>query len=392
MDTIPIWTASDPLNVRDVSSETPTSVVVRDATEADSESLRRLVRTATVDRGVRWTIDRESDFFTPFRPEAGGWRVVIAEEEDGGTAVGWISVVTRDAYVDGRVQRTCYVSNLLVRPERRGQGIGDRLCGHALEICRSAGGNDVPILLAIRRGNPHMRHRIVGLRGLPGLRPFAEMSIHSIGTRRLRRMVSSPRLEISAATPADVEDMAAFSQKVFRARQFAPAFNAQSLAGWIADAPGLTLADYLVARDNGTVVGWLGVWDEAVIRRVRVAGYSRRAALRYALRDALAPITQAPRAPRVGDVVGCAVAVHVCVDAQRPEVLRAILVHAAHGLERRGCAWLRIALDSRDPLASALDGLPANVSLFGAHVATPADAHRGPRLDDRPVHFEAALA
>ena len=92
------------------------SFVVRDATDADSASLLRPVRTSVVERGVRWTIDRESDFFARFRSEAGGWWVVIAEEEDTGTPVGCVSVALRKAYIDGRVEPTCYVINLLVRP------------------------------------------------------------------------------------------------------------------------------------------------------------------------------------------------------------------------------------------------------------------------------------
>lgn len=370
----------------------PSPFVVRVATEADSASLLGLMNMSTVERGVRWIIDRESDFFTPFRAEAGGWWVVIAEEKHTRTSVGCISVAVRDAYVDGRVRRTCYSSNLLVRAEFRGRGIGDQLCERALEICRSAGGDDVPILLAIRRGNPHMLRRIPGARGLPGLRPFAEMGIHSIRTHGLHRKAGLSKLEIRAATPEDLDEMAGLSQEVFAARQFAPGFDAKSLEDWIAGAPGLTISDHLVAREDGTLVGWLGVWDEAVIRRVRVAGYSRATALRFALRDALTPITRAPRAPRVGDVVGCAVVVHVCVPAQRPGVLQDILLHAAGTLQPRGCSWLRIALDPSDPLVCALDGLHAHVSRFGAHVATPADAYHGPPLDNRPVHFEAALA
>ena len=58
------------------------SFVVRDATDADSASLLRLVCTSAVERGVRWTIDRESDFFAPFRAEAGG--VVGRDRRRGG--------------------------------------------------------------------------------------------------------------------------------------------------------------------------------------------------------------------------------------------------------------------------------------------------------------------
>ena len=368
------------------------SFVVRDATDADSASLLRLVRTSAVERGVRWTIDRESDFFAPFRAEAGGWWVVIAEEEDTGTPVGCVSVALRKAYMDGRVEPTCYVSNLLVRPEWRGRGIGDELCWRAVELCRRAAGDHAPILLAIRERNPHMRRRIPGPRGLPGLRPFAQVAIHSIRTHALGSIAGPRRVEIHPASSDDLEEMVALSRLVFAERQFAPAFDPGSLARWIAGAPGLTLSDHLVAREDDAVVGWLGLWDEGVIRRVRVASYSRPAALRKALHDSLARITGAPRFPRVGDLVGCAVVVHACVPVHRPDVLRAILLHAAGSLQPRACAWLRIALDPRDRLAGALAGLRTHVSSFGAHVTTPTGAYAGPLLNDRPLHFEAALA
>ena len=186
--------------------------------------------------------------------------------------------------------------------------------------------------------------------------------------------------------------MAALSRRVLADRQFAPAFDLGSLARWIEGAPGLALSDHLIARQDDAVVGWLGLWDEGILRRLRVAGYSRTAALRYALHDALAPITGAPSIPRVGDVVGTAVVVNPCVHSDRPDVLRAILLHAARSPQLRGCAWLRLALDPRDPLVYGLAGLRTRVSSFCAHVATPSGAYEGPPLDNRPLHFEAALA
>ena len=317
---------------------------------------------------------------------------MIAEEEDTGTPVGCVSVALRKAYMNGRVEPTCYVSHLLVRPEWRGRGIGDELCWRAAELCRRAAGDHAPVLLAIRERNPHMRRRIPGPRGLPGLRPFAQVAIHSIRTHALGSIAGLRRVEIHPASSDDLEEMVALSRLVFAERQFAPAFDPGSLARWIAGAPGLTLSDHLVAREDDAVVGWLGLWDEGVIRRVRVASYSRPAALRKALHDSLARITGAPRFPRVGDLVGCADVVHACVPVHRPDVLRAILLHAAGSLQPRACAWLRIALDPRDRLAGALAGLRTHVSSFGAHVATPTGAYAGPLLSDRPVHFEAALA
>jgi hypothetical protein len=135
----------------------------------------------------------------------------------------------------------------------------------------------------------------------------------------------------------------------------------------------------------------MGLWDELAVRVVRVAGYSRRAAVRRVVCDAYGRLVGAPRRPRVGERVGSVRVVHVSVPASRPDVLRALIVEGARRCERE-CRWLKIALDERDPLARALDGLDTRVTALDALVTTPSGDYRGPPLDDRPLHFEAALA
>ncbi|HSH76836.1 MAG TPA: GNAT family N-acetyltransferase [Longimicrobiales bacterium] len=365
---------------------------MRAATDADGPALLELVGGSESGNGVRWRIERTADFFALFRGEGGRWKVLVAEEAGTGSLVGCLTVVAREAYVHDRTRRTCYVSNFLVRSDRRGRGIGDALCRHAAEFCREVVGDDGLVLLVVRRGNQQMGRRAVGPRGLPPLRPFATLAVHSISTQRVRESSALPHRGIRAANDADVEEMAELAERVYRRRQFAPTVDVERMRQWIAAAPGITPADCLVAREGGAVVGWLAVWDESAVRRVRVAGYSRIAAARYALRDRLRFLTQAPPSPRVGEVVGCSYAVRVCVPSTRPDVLELLLVRASKRLAEAGCAWLKIALDERDDLAAALPRLTTRKVALDALVATPTGAYSGPGLADRPLHFEVALA
>jgi ribosomal protein S18 acetylase RimI-like enzyme len=352
--------------------------------------LRKLVSGSAAAEGIRWSIAPGPDFFAALRAEAEGWTVALAEDADG-RVLGFVSVAVRTVSLLGRPHRTCYVTNLMVRPEHRGRGIGDALCWRATELCRRAGGDAVPVLMAIRTRNRHMRRRVLGARGLPGLARFARVGIHSLPVHRAAAVARDEGLDVRSATAADLEDMAAIWDDVTARRQFAPGFDAARLARWIEGAPGLALTDHLIARSSGRIMGWMGLWDEAAVREVRVAGYSRTAALRRCVQDVRARVVGAPRPPRVGERVGSARAVHTCVPAGRPDVLRALL---AEGARRRApdCRWLKIALDVRDPLARALDGLGTRVAAFDAHVTTPMGGYHGLPLDDRPLHFEAALA
>lgn len=369
------------------------SLAVREASRADNGILLSLTKSSVVGRGVRWTIERAPDYFTPLRAEPGGWWVVLAEDTAVKKCVGCISVAVREAYVEGCARPTAYLSSFLVRPGYRGRGVGDALCRRVAELCRGVVGGDGVGLGVVREGNPYMRGRLAGPRGLPGMRLFGQVRIHSIPTRRLRNTRRRrDAVEVATAMPAHIDEMAALAGRVFPERQFGPAFDSDSLARWISGAPGLDLSDHLLAWENGALVGWLGLWDERVIHRARVAGYSRAVSLRNRIHDALIPVSGARPFPKVGEVVGCAAVVHVCVPQQRPDVLRSLLADAGRRLHGRGCPWLKIALDPRDPLTRALTLPHIHVWSFGAYVTTPDGAYAGAPLHHRPLHFEAALA
>jgi ribosomal protein S18 acetylase RimI-like enzyme len=369
---------------------------VREAEDADSGDLIELFAEPTggrvARRGVRWSIEHSADFFAALRADSGGWRSLIACDSETGRGIGCMSVATRRSYVGGRVRTTSYITHLHVRPEWRGRGVADGLCWRAHDLIRRSGGDDTPTLFLVHERNRSMSARVSGPRGLPDFRPIGRITIHSIPTRRLRSLAAPRRAQVAPATASDLPEMAALAAEVFAERDFAPALEVEALDRWIEGAPGLGLSDFLVAREAGRVVGWLGLWDDARLRVARVAGYTPTGRLRYALRDALSPLTGWRRAPRVGDPVGGAAAVRVCVPPARPDVLRALLRYRAGSLYESGRVRLKIALDPRDPLERGLSGCRARATPLLAYVTTPAGAAAAPALDGRPLHCEAALA
>jgi hypothetical protein len=186
--------------------------------------------------------------------------------------------------------------------------------------------------------------------------------------------------------------MADLWRRVAPSRQFAPVFDAESLAAWIDAAPGLEITDYRVARDRrGRIVGFLGWWDQTSFKQLQVTRYSGRLRVVKALVNAIACATGGVRLPAVRGTLPCRTAIHVCVPSELPSVLRALVRRSHHELRSARYALATIGLDVRDPLRTALDGLFAQPTDVNAYVCTPGGEYTGASLEERPLHYEIAL-
>lgn len=202
-------------------------------------------------------------------------------------------------------------------------------------------------------------------------------------------------MESIDTTPAqwsDVAQMCELWDRVGPQRQLAPVLDESSLAAWIRQAPGLDISSYRLARSrHGELLGFVAAWDQRSFKQLTVVGYSRRmAAVRKAF-NLLAPVLGAEPMPAPGQPLRCATMLHVCVPADRPEVLRALLIDAHNDLRHSDCSFVNIGLDVTDPLSSALGGLFAQPTDVNAYVLAQRSGLAPEPLDGRPLHYEIAL-
>ncbi|HEX6739007.1 MAG TPA: hypothetical protein VF310_12080, partial [Vicinamibacteria bacterium] len=176
------------------------------------------------------------------------------------------------------------------------------------------------------------------------------------------------------------------------ARQFAPLVDAEGLRRWTRSAPGLALSDYFLARGaDGRLRGFLALWDQRAFKQLRVTSYSRRLGAARLAVNAAARLLGAARLPPVGEALRARTAVHVCVPADEPATLHALLREGHRRRRAAGDAFFTIGLDVRDPLCAALRGFWAQPTDVHAYATTARGAYAGPALDDRPLHHEIAL-
>jgi hypothetical protein len=72
-------------------------------------------------------------------------------------------------------------------------------------------------------------------------------------------------------------------------------------------------------------------------------------------------------------------------------VLRALVLAAYDHMRGEERVFVSVALDTRERIAAALDGLLAAPTDIHAYVTMPSGEWAGAALDDRPLHFETAL-
>ena len=369
-------------------------VRVRAAVPADNAALVDLALACPMEGDVGLCVSRAPDLFALNRLEGESSSSAVAEDCETGDVVGCAAVAGRGVWLHGAPANVTYAYDLKVHPAHRGGPAADALSRWVRDECERRGGPDVPVFLTILAGNEPMERRATGrVAGVPRFARFATVRSHSItllGRRRLRE--SRTGLRVTRARAGDAEEMAALWARVASARQLAPVLDADSLLRFAAAAPGLGVESYRVARRrDGRIAGFGALWDQSSFKQLRVTRYSPRlAAVRLAF-NAVAPLLGSSPLPPAGGALRQATAFNVCVPADQPDVLAALVRDAHDELRAEGHSLLTIGLDLRDPLAAALDGLFAQPTDVHAYACTATGDYAGPPLDASMLHYEIAL-
>ena len=145
----------------------------------------------------------------------------------------------------------------------------------------------------------------------------------------------------------------------------------------------------MARRPDGSLAGFLGLWDQSSFKRLRVTGYSRRLGAVRAVFNTLGPLAGATKLPAPGGALRNLTAVHVCVPPDDPAVFRTLVLDAYNAGRGRDYSFLNVGLDVTDPLTAGLKGLLAQPTDVWVCVVTLGGDP--PALDGRPVYHELAL-
>ena len=336
----------------------------------DDAALRARMAQDAMEGAISVSFRREPSYFAACRLQGEKTQVVKCVERESGEIIGMGSRSTAPAYVDGVERRIGYLSDLRLARERR----SGTLLARGYRYFRQLHAAD-PVALyttVIYEGNQAATQALVGGRaGLPLYRDWGRLLTPALHLDLPVRQAKLPGVELERGSDGTLPEIAAFLNRWWREKQFAPVFRAEDVGrGRYA---GLAARDFFLARRNGRIVASLAAWDQSALRQTHVERYTAALRLLRPAYNVLAKLTPLKPLPATGERIPYVYL--ACIAAEQNDVaLFRLLLRAALEELRHGAWHYAIAgLHESDPLAAALGELRAIAAAGRLYVVHFAD-------------------
>ncbi len=359
------------------------------ATEKDDADLRRLLASSAMPGRITVTFEREPNYFLGCGTMGRFWQVLIARHQPSGELAGVICRGTRPHFINGQAQELGYIGQLRVAEQYQGRWVLSRGLPKLREL--HADGRVAAYFAAISDENVTARGVLVdhSRRYFPTLRELARIHTLGIILRKPKPKLSSP-YEISRVTLEQLREIVVFLRREGAAKQFFPAYTKSDFV----DSPttrDFRLADFIVARRGGEIVGIIGLWNQSGYKQSVVQVYNGSLRWLKPFYNFGARLVGMQPLPAPGEHINSAYASFICVANNDPDTFRAVLREVYNLAAERRYAYLMLGLTERDPLlpvAREYAHIAYHSSLYTVCWDDARDFHD--RLDERVPYIEIA--
>jgi len=229
---------------------------IRPASDADDSRIKDLTRNCEQEGMITFIINRTPRFNTLQRLlDPGAWHLVA---ESDGLVVGQVGVVHFPARVFDKTCKVGYMLDLKVDRAYRSGLTAYRLLKTAEDHVMQS---DADMVIAnFLQNNKRSLVFTSGRVGLP--------SAHHLGTNRIfniipiRRMRLNNRYTIGKPAEGDIPALLDLYEKYGSGFDIAPLITEERFRNYLDNISGLSLDNFLVARENGRIMAVTALWDE----------------------------------------------------------------------------------------------------------------------------------
>jgi hypothetical protein len=358
------------------------------ATSSDDAGIRSLLRRESIPGLIRFTFEREPDFWLGCKVTGEDCRVLVARDPCSRETVGMACRSTRNVFVNGTARRLGYLGQLRIDSRFRGQWLVARGFSK-LKLLHEA--DPLPAYLAsIVEGNREAMGVLVQRRrrGFPAFHAVADFRTVAILIGRTKPAYRGD-VTISAVRPNELASFVAFLNLHGPLRNFSPYWVVEDIT-CLSDF-GLNVEDLRVARRAGQMVGVAGLWDQSRYKQTVVQDYSGWLKLAAPLYNKSAKWIGRSKLPSPGERLHCAFASPFCIANNDLHVCNALLRDLYNLAKDRGLFSLLVGFDCKDPLLAAKRSYrhilyPSRIYL--AEWPDGVSIHE--QLDNRPIYVDIA--
>ncbi|MCP5162820.1 MAG: hypothetical protein H6999_03855 [Hahellaceae bacterium] len=249
---------------------------MRLATADDNARLCSLFREVDMSAALCLAEERDPDFFALQRAQGGQSYTCLLEPAEGGEAFGCASIMARDAWIDGNVQRIGYASDLRIESAHRNGRIFPEVIEHFMKFMQRREGIDLmysAVLSSNQRGRNALLNRGAQRQGQPMaqvMTPYHMTSIQFTGK------VAAPTVAVEQATQEHLPELVALLAAEQKKRLFGEVVTQEWLQKRFNDWPDFSIENfYFVRNAQGKMVACTALWDSSPhVRRERVLQYN----------------------------------------------------------------------------------------------------------------------
>lgn len=274
---------------------------VRPATMQDDEQLVNMIAKTMPCAGIKLSFERYPSYLKAShvhynQPEA----MVAVSKTDPNTVLAFFNVGTRHCYINGSIKSLRYVGDFRVNDFKHLY-----LTKLLMEFLRSTYPTD-ELYQSIMLSDHSTLLKTLSDKNSGAPKRFTADSIetHTLTGFKFKKQLS-PNLSITTMSASDISEVNRFVAHMSDYYNFLPAYDFNDLLKGDAYWRGLNLADFLVFRRGGQIVGLCGLWDQTIFKQIRIGHYGAAVSWLKPLYNYWAKHNKQVQLPNKGSVYKC---------------------------------------------------------------------------------------
>lgn len=328
---------------------------------------------------------RESSFFLAEQAGSIASQVLLCRDRTLGRLVGMGSRSFRSVYIDGSPATIGYLSMLRGISQARGN-IGLARGYQYLKELHADGAVPYYFTTILAENSEAMRILTSRRGGIPSYQPAARLVTYLLPLTRKRRG-HKPRAAVSRVRQDDLPQAVAFLQEWNSRYQFAPVYTLHDILGQSSLLPGFSWEDLYIYRQDGRVLGTLGVWDQQSFKQTVVTDYSRTMQAIRPVYNLYASMRGIPRLPPAGANIKV---LYAAFTSGARSVFAELLRQACDDWSRRGYDYLSVGFCVDHECSSIAARYATQRIASTLYIVYWAENSVSLPQESRPVHLEIA--